>query len=168
MVNARTPRSGFVPCGTKSGTHTALHSRRQTATSYWSYTSTELTDCKSSCVDLAQIETAGLQLTERSSASEAAGCKGRLCQPICDVRWVNSDRQLADGLAKPEACGRLRTAQRQGYWKLVFDPWFVSAKVRREPTRSAMSKRMEQAQFGESQVWREGERTACVFSCSLT
>ena len=66
--------------------------------------STILADCKSLYDALATVETSGLQLTERLSAIEAAGCKVRLGQTSCQVRWVNSDRQLADGFTKTDVC----------------------------------------------------------------
>lgn len=74
---------------------------------------TILTDCKSLYDALAKVETSGLLLTGKRSAFEAAGCKVRPGQANCPVRWVNTDRQLADGLTKPEACGNLRKFQRQ-------------------------------------------------------
>ena len=80
---------------------------------YSDHASTILTDCKSLYDALAKIETSGLQLTERRAAIDATGCKVRLGQTNCNVRWVNSDRQLADGLTKPDACDNLRRFQRQ-------------------------------------------------------
>lgn len=107
--------------------------------------STILTDCKSLYDALAKVETSGLQLTEKRSAIEATGCKVRLHQTNCAVRWVNSDSQLADGLTKPDACDNLRKFQRQGYWKIVFDPEFVSAKKKRKQlTQSIINKRKDQ------------------------
>lgn len=95
---------------------------------YSDHASTILTDCKSLYDALAKIETSGLQLTERRPAIEATGSKVRLGQTNCNVRWVNSDRQFADGLTKPDACDDLRRFQRQGFWKIIFDPEFISAK----------------------------------------
>ena len=112
--------------------------------------STILADCKSLYDALATVETSGLQLTERLSAIEAAGCKVRLGQTNCQVRWVNSDRQLADGLTKTDVCDHLRKFQRQGFWKIISDPEFVSAKKKRkELTQSIINKRIEQKQWAK-------------------
>ena len=102
------------------------------------------------------VETSGLQLTERRSAIEAAGCKVRLAQTNCQARWVNSDRQLADGLTKPDACDHVRKVQRQGFWKSVFDPEFVSVKKKRkELIQAIIKKRTEQKQWTQAQADQE-------------
>ena len=64
--------------------------------------STLITDCKSLFDGLAKVEPSGLQLTEQRSALGCHGCKQRLTQTNAEARWVNSDRQLADGLTKSD------------------------------------------------------------------
>ena len=83
--------------------------------------STLITDCKSLCGALAKVESSGLQLTEQRSALECHGCKQRLTQTNAEVRWVSSDRQLADGLTKSDeqAAEALKETQRMGYWRIV-------------------------------------------------
>ena len=52
------------------------------------------------------------------------------------TKWVNSDRQLADVLTKPQVpTTNCLTLQRTGRWKIVFDETFTSAKKRRKEAR---------------------------------
>ena len=52
------------------------------------------------------------------------------------TKWVNSDRQLADVLTKPQVPTiNCLTLQRTGRWKIVFDETFTSAKKRRKEAR---------------------------------
>ena len=87
-------------------------------------TSMRITDCKSLIDALAKVEPSRLQLTEQRSALECHGCKQRLTQTNAEVRWVSSDRQLADGLTKSDETSTeaLKKSQRKGYWKIMFDP----------------------------------------------
>ena len=45
------------------------------------------------------------------------------------TRWVNSDRQIADVLTKPQVpTHNLQAFQSTGRWTIVFDDQFTSAK----------------------------------------
>jgi hypothetical protein len=44
------------------------------------------------------------------------------------VRWVHSDAQLADHLTKPLPIGTLHKVMNEGFWTLVYDPDYTSAK----------------------------------------
>jgi hypothetical protein len=92
-------------------------------------------DCKSLYDALARVESCGLNLAEKRTAIEVLAAKQRTQEIGIDVMWVNSDRQLADGLTKPALSGALVKFMRHQSWKLVHDPTFTSAKKVRAQTR---------------------------------
>ena len=61
------------------------------------------------------------------------------------TRWVNSDRQIADVLTKPQVPNHsLLAMQSTGRWKIVFDDNFTSAKKLRKQARDASLKQNTQ------------------------
>ena len=110
-VFVRILKNGLGASGKKFGSPEGIQLKKADDYLQSDQLSTILTDCKSLYDALANVETSGLQLTERRSAIEAAGCKVRLSQTNCQARWVNSDRQLADGLTQTDACDHLRKFQ---------------------------------------------------------
>ena len=50
--------------------------------------------------------------------------------------WVNSDRQMADGLTKPPAAWKLLEIMAAGKWKIVWDETFQSARKLKVTGRS--------------------------------
>ena len=50
--------------------------------------------------------------------------------------WVNSDRQMADGLTKPQATFRLLETMSAGKWRIVWGPMFQSARKLKLAERS--------------------------------
>ena len=61
------------------------------------------------------------------------------------TRWVNSDRQIADVLTKPQVPSHnLQALQSTGRWKIVFDDNFTSAKKLRKAARDANLKKNTQ------------------------
>ena len=77
-----------------------------------------------------------MNLAEKRTAIEVVACKQRVQEIGVDVVWVNSDRQLADGLTKPGLSGALVRFMRHQQWKLVHDPTFTSAKKVRARKRA--------------------------------
>ena len=62
------------------------------------------------------------------------------------TRWVNSDRQVADVLTKPNAPSHsLQALQSTGRWKIVFDDNFTSAKKLRKAARDQNLKKNTQS-----------------------
>eukprot|EP00974_Lingulodinium_polyedra_P101507 9833229-Lingulodinium_polyedra.AAC.1 len=55
-----------------------------------------------------------------------------------ELRWVHSEAMPADGLTKGSSAARavLQDFLTRGYWRLVRDPEFTSAKKRRAQGRS--------------------------------
>ena len=62
-----------------------------------------ITDDKSLYDALERSESATRNLTERRTATEVAAIRQRLEHGFIYTGWVNSDRQMADGLTKPQA-----------------------------------------------------------------
>jgi len=87
-----------------------------------------VTDCKSLYDAVERSQSTGLQLSERRTSIEVLACRERLEATKMHVRWVNSDRQLADGLTKASAAWKLQNFQRKPVWKLIFDPNYTAAK----------------------------------------
>ena len=56
-----------------------------------------------------------------------------------EIRWVSSERQLADGLTKLSARQSLADALGGGYIQLVFDETFTAAKKKTHKERSQQS-----------------------------
>jgi len=87
-----------------------------------------ITDCKSLFDAVERSQSTGLNLSERRSSIEVMACRERMKLLDIHMRWVNSDRQLADGLTKSAAAWKLLAFQMRPVTKLIFDPEFTAAK----------------------------------------
>ena len=123
-----------------------------------------ITDCKSMYGALARSESAGLGLQEKRTAIEVAATRDTMRETGIRTRWVNSDRQIADVLTKPQVPNHsLLAMQSTGRWKIVFDDNFTSAKKLRKQARDASLKqntqnaqqRALQRSIGQD-TWRQG------------
>ena len=87
----------------------------------------------------------GLGLTEKRTAIEALSVKQIIDSTHIQVKWVNSDRQLADSLTKigvlPENLDR---ALKTNKWRIVFDATFTSAKNLRKQKREGHFRNLQQ------------------------
>ena len=66
-----------------------------------------ITDSKSLYDALEKSESSTRNLTERRTAIEVTAIRQRLEHRFIYTGWVNSDRQMADGLTKPQAAWKL-------------------------------------------------------------
>jgi hypothetical protein len=101
-----------------------------------------ITDCKGLFDAVNRSQSAGLGLSEKRTAIEALSIRQICTASNVSVKWVNSDRQLADILTKvgvmPENLDRaLNTNQ----WRIVFDSTFTSAKNLRKQKREMYFKK---------------------------
>ena len=87
-----------------------------------------ITDAKSSYDALERSASSTRNLTERRTAIEVIAIRQRLERGFIFSRWVNSDRQMADGLTKPQAAWKLLEIMSAGKWKIVWDATFQSAR----------------------------------------
>ena len=94
---------------------------------------TMVTDCKGLYDALARSVSAGLGADDRRSAIEALGLQQSMEEGATELRWVHSEAMPADGLTKGSCAARSVLADflTRGYWRLVQDPSFTSAKKRR-------------------------------------
>ena len=98
---------------------------------------TMVTDCKGLYDALARSVSAGLGADDRRSAIEALGLQQSMEEGATELRWVHSEAMPADGLTKGSSAARSVLADflTRGYWRLVQDPSFTSAKKRRQQGR---------------------------------
>ena len=75
-------------------------------------------------------------LTERRTATEVTAIRQRLEHGFIFSGWVNSDRQMADGLTKPQTAWKLLEIMSAGKWKIVWDEIFQSARKLKVAGRS--------------------------------
>jgi len=87
-----------------------------------------VTDCKSLFDAVERSQSCGLNLSERRTAIEVLAARERLAALKIPVKWVNSDRQIADGLTKVAAAWKLQSFQQRPVIKLIWDPDFIAAK----------------------------------------
>ena len=100
-----------------------------------------ITDCKSLYDALEKSESAGLGLQEERTAIEVTATRDTMRETGRQTRWVNSDRQIADFLTKPQVPNHnLLAMQSAGRWNIVFDDNFTSAKKLRKQARDASVK----------------------------
>ena len=94
-----------------------------------------ITDCKGLFDAVNRNQSAGLGLSEKRTAIECLSIRQITSESGVTVKWVNSDRQVADILTKQgvmtENIGRVL----QGTWKIIFDETFTSAKSLRIQNR---------------------------------
>ena len=91
------------------------------------------TDAKSLYDALERSESSTRNLTERRTAIEATAIRQRLEHGFIYTGWVNSDRQMADGLTKPQAARKVLEIMSAGKWKIV---WHESARKLKVAERS--------------------------------
>ena len=69
-----------------------------------------------------------LERSESSTRKLVTAIRQRLEHEFIYIGWVNSDRQMADGLTKPQAACKLLEIMSAGRWKIVWDATFQSAR----------------------------------------
>ena len=80
-----------------------------------------------------EIQSAGLNMKEKYTALELMGIMQHIKEQRTELRWCNSDQQLADGMTKASAQDRLRKFLLGGQlWSLQYDENFTSAKKKRK------------------------------------
>ena len=67
-------------------------------------------------------------VTDRRSSLEIRVVKEQIQSLGGTLRWVSSDRQLADGLTKASMRQNLADKLRHGRLKFLYDPYYVAAK----------------------------------------
>ena len=69
-----------------------------------------------------------LNLNERRTAIVVTATRQRLEHGLIFSRWANSDRQMVDGLTKPQTAWKLLENISAGKWKIVSTETFQSAR----------------------------------------
>ena len=95
-----------------------------------------ITDAKSLYDALERSESSTRNLTVRRTAIEVTLIRQRLDHGFIYTGWVSSDRQMADGLTKPQAAWKLLEIMSAGRWKIVWDATFGSARKLKVAERS--------------------------------
>ena len=125
-----------------------------------------VTDCKSLYDALARSESQGLGLSEKRTAIEVAATRQQMEATGVNCRWVNSDRQLADSLTKPMLAHAMTQLCRSGYWKIVFDETFTSAKKVKRMVRDEAWKKGKgtgpSKTTSQGKAKGSGKRTPCL------
>ena len=85
-----------------------------------------ITDAKSLCDVLERSESSTRNLIKIPTAMDVTAIRQRLEHGFIFTEWVNSDRQIADGLTKPQAAWKLLGIMSAGKWELVWDATFQS------------------------------------------
>ncbi len=80
---------------------------------------------------IVKVETSGLQMEEKRTAIELLAVKERLKQANVDLKWVDGEQELADGLTKPWKHEPLIKALDRSEWRIIYDPAFQSARRKR-------------------------------------
>ena len=70
-------------------------------------------------------------MEEKRTAIELVAVKERLKQADVDLKWVDGEQELADGLTKPSKHEPLIKALDRSEWRIIYDPAFQSAKCKR-------------------------------------
>ena len=83
-----------------------------------------ITDAKSVYVASERSESSKRNVAERRTAIEVTPIRQRLEHGFIYTGWMNSDGQMADGLAKPQAAWKLLEIMSAGRWKIVWDATF--------------------------------------------
>ena len=87
----------------------------------------------------------GLGLTEKRTAIEALSIKQIIDSTHIQVKWVNSDRQLADILTKQGVLpDNLDRALKTNKWRIVLDATFTSVKNLRTQKREGHVRNLQQ------------------------
>ena len=95
-----------------------------------------VTDAKSLYDALERSESSTWNLIERRTAMEVTAIRQRLEHGFICTGWVNSDRQMADGLTKTQSAWKLLEIMSPGKWRIVWDATFQSARKLKLAERS--------------------------------
>ena len=118
---------GQSTCGTKIDQDLELRGSKASAL---------ITDCRGLYDAVNRSQTAGLGLAEKRTAIEALSIRQICEESNVLLKWVNSDRQLADILTKigvlPDNLDKVMATNK---WKIVYDSTFTSAKNIRKQVR---------------------------------
>ena len=89
-------------------------------------------DCKALWDSIARSESSALGMKDKRVAIEALALRRGLTATKTALSWVHSLAQLADSLTKDTEVGRgiLLKCLRTGWWRLVYDSRFMSARKR--------------------------------------
>ena len=98
-----------------------------------------ITDCKGLFDAVNRNQSAGLGLSEKRTAIECLSIRQITAESNVTVKWVNSDRQVADILTKQGVMTENIDRVLRGTWKIVFDETFTSAKNLRKQNREGRS-----------------------------
>ena len=81
-----------------------------------------------------------LGLSNLTSALQAFQLRDNLQRVRCELRWLASDYDLADGLTKKKAEARVGLLKflATWHWSIVFDKNFVSAKKSKQQGKTAI------------------------------
>jgi hypothetical protein len=82
------------------------------------------------------LNSAGVGLRDKYTALEILCLLESIGKQKTSVRWVHSDAQLADHLTKPLPIRTLHKVMNEGFWTLVYDPDFTSAKRLKKAAKS--------------------------------
>ena len=117
-----------------------------------------ITDCRGLYDAVSRSQTAGLGLAEKRTAIEALSIKQICEESSVALKWVNSDRQLADILTKigvlPDNIDRVLATNK---WKIVFDPQFTSAKNIRKQKREMHFKNKAKEKINDASTEDSGD-----------
>ena len=91
-------------------------------------------------------------MTDKRTALELMSAKETMTDIGMKCKWVNSERQLADGLTKPGASNMLKLAMRTGKWKIVFDETYTSAKKLKKARRATYFATRNQERADENEA----------------
>ena len=112
-------------------------------------------------------------LTERRTAIEVTAIRQRLEHGFIYTGWVNSDRQMADGLTKPQAAWKLLEIMSAGKWRIVWDPMFQSARKLKLAERSEGKRDFDgdnsasdKSSVLYTMTFYEGSYSGCIVSIS--
>ena len=103
------------------------------------------------------IEKTTQNLAERRAAREINAIRQPLEHGMVYTNLVNSDQQMADGIKKPQAAGKLLEIMSAGRWKIVWDPTFQNA--RRSTCQNSPK---------SNRVWRILDDKFCAKCCLQT
>ena len=87
------------------------------------------TDAKSLYDAVERSESSTRNLTERRTAIEVTAIRQRLELGFIFSKWVNFDRQMANGLTKSQAVRKLLEIMSVGKWKIVWGATFRCKKA---------------------------------------
>ena len=95
-----------------------------------------ITDAKALC-DSYHREGIGSSVVDKRVCLEIRVMKERLEELSGSLRWMSSERQVADGLTKESARGLLASRLRHGRLKMTWDPHYVAHKKKTKAEKAA-------------------------------